>query len=279
MELFRKIAELKARIDADKSTGAVIGFVPTMGALHDGHLSLVEKAGETSDIVVVSIFVNPAQFNDPNDLQKYPRDLDQDMKLLEQTACNYIFAPDVKEVYPEQDTRVFDFGEIGDVMEGKHRKGHFNGVAQVVSRLFDIIGPHKAFFGQKDFQQLAIIRLMVKQLKMNVEIVPCPIVRENDGLAMSSRNRLLSPKHRQSATRISQTLFQARNLTLSMSVEEIKEWVVATVNEDPYLRVEYFEVVDTETLRPVECWEEKPEKTGCIAVYAGNVRLIDNITF
>lgn len=279
MELISTIAELKEAINGHKNEGKSVGFVPTMGALHQGHLSLVRQAGEQTDVVVVSIFVNPTQFNDPNDLERYPRTLDNDMKLLETTPCQYVFAPSVQEVYPEPDTRQFNFGHIETVMEGEHRPGHFNGVAQVVSKLFDMVEPDKAFFGEKDFQQLAIIYAMVEQLNLKVEIVPGKTVRESDGLAMSSRNALLTDEHRKSAPRIYQTLSEARKLTLSMSVEEVKGWVEAMINEDPYLQVEYFDIVDSKTLNTVDCWENKQTKVGCIAIFAGEVRLIDNITF
>ncbi|MBN2263261.1 MAG: pantoate--beta-alanine ligase, partial [Prolixibacteraceae bacterium] len=192
MKLVETVKALKQVVGQQKAAGKTIGFVPTMGALHQGHLSLVERAGAESDYVVVSIFVNPTQFNDPDDLKKYPRNLQADLDFLEGSPCQLVFAPSVDEIYPKPDNRVFDFGNIGNVMEGKHRPGHFNGVAQVVSKLFDMVEAHKAFFGLKDFQQLAIIKNMVKQLQLAIEIVPCPIVREPDGLAMSSRNVRLS---------------------------------------------------------------------------------------
>ena len=192
MEIITTSSSISSKVEELKTAGKTIGFVPTMGALHEGHLSLVRIASGHCDVVVVSVFVNPTQFNDPKDLERYPRDLQKDAKLLSETRCELIFAPTVQDIYPEPDTRVFDFGLIDKVMEGKYRPGHFNGVAQVVSRLFDIVKPHKAFFGEKDFQQLAVIREMVRQLKLEVEIVACPIVREADGLAMSSRNLLLN---------------------------------------------------------------------------------------
>ncbi|MCL3780011.1 pantoate--beta-alanine ligase [Prolixibacteraceae bacterium JC049] len=279
MELISTIADLKAALNGHRQEGRSIGFVPTMGALHQGHLSLVHQAGEKTDVVVVSIFVNPTQFNDPKDLERYPRTLENDMELLEATPCQYVFAPSVQEVYPEPDNRQFDFGDLERVMEGEHRPGHFNGVAQVVSKLFDMVEPDKAIFGEKDFQQMAIIYAMVVQLGLDVEIVPGTTVREADGLAMSSRNALLTEEHRKSAPRIYQTLSEAKKLTLSMSIEEVKGWVVAMINEDPYLCVEYFDIVDSKTLQSVDCWEDKETKVGCIAVFAGEVRLIDNITF
>ena len=250
-----------------------------MGALHKGHISLVRKAINENSTVVVSIFVNPAQFNDLRDLESYPRTLDKDLTLLGPTGCHIVFAPTISEVYPEPDNRIFDFGVMGEVMEGKHRPGHFNGVAQVVSRLFDIVKPNKAYFGEKDFQQLAIIRQMVKQLNLAVEIVPCPIVREEGGLAMSSRNELLSPEERKNANLISQTLQKARTFAGRENIEKVIIWVTESINENPFLKVEYFEIVDELTLRPVNSWNEMGNKVGCIAVFCGKVRLIDNIIF
>lgn len=279
MVLVRTVSDLKSVIARQKESGALIGFVPTMGALHEGHLSLVRQAAEGTNFVVVSIFVNPTQFNDPEDLKKYPRDLDTDMKLLSKTPCNLVFAPSVEEVYPEKDTRVFDFGNMGEVMEGKHRPGHFNGVAQVVSKLFDMVMPHKAYFGKKDFQQLAVVRSLVKQLKTDIEIISCPIVREPDGLAMSSRNVRLEPDERMSAALISKTLFEAVKMSEFNTVGEVKKWVINTIDENPYLRTEYFEIVDDEELKSIDEWDQKVNKTGCIAVICGKVRLIDNVTF
>ena len=254
-----------------------VGFVPTMGALHSGHLSLVEKAKKENPTVVVSIFVNPTQFNDPNDLKRYPRNLDTDMKLLETTGCDIVFAPEAEEIYPEPDNRKFDFGQLENVLEGKHRPGHFNGVAQVVSKLFEIVKPDKAYFGLKDFQQLAVINKMVRMLKMPVEIVPCPIVREESGLAMSSRNELLSKEERENAALIFQSLTQAQNLSKRYSVRELENRVTETINKNPFLNVEYFEIVDFENLQPINSWIDKGKKIGCIAVLCGKVRLIDNI--
>lgn len=279
MKLVHTLAELKLVLDEVRSQGLTVGFVPTMGALHRGHISLVDIAGQQTDYVVVSIFVNPTQFNDPKDLERYPRMLETDMDLLEPSACRLVFAPSVLEMYPKPDTRTFDFGPVEQVMEGVHRPGHFNGVAQIVSKLFDAVEPHKAFFGLKDFQQLVVIKNMVKQLNMGVEIVPCPIVRETDGLAMSSRNMLLSPEQRANAPFISKTLFNAAQMKGERSVIELKKWVVDTINSNPYLETEYFEIVDDEQLQPVSNWNEKSNKVGCIAVHCGKIRLIDNITF
>ena len=278
MFLIETIIELKSKLKELKKTG-VIGFVPTMGALHAGHISLVEKAVSETQIVIVSIFVNPTQFNDKSDLEKYPRNLDADLKLLEKTSCQIVFVPKVEEIYPETDTRKFDFGPLETVMEGKHRPGHFNGVAQVVSKLFDIVQPGKAYFGLKDFQQLAIIKEMVVQLNLRVEIVPCPIVREENGLAMSSRNELLTADERKNAAVISETLFKANELKTQKSVSELENWIADTINKNPYLNVEYVEIVDDRRLQPVKSWDEKGGKVCCVAVFCGKVRLIDNFVF
>jgi pantoate--beta-alanine ligase len=279
MQVIKHINDLRAILDSKLEEGLSIGFVPTMGALHEGHLSLVEKAGEQTGFVVVSIFVNPTQFNDKGDLDRYPRDLQKDVDLLTPTACQLVFAPNAEEVYPEPDTRQFNFGTLEQVMEGKFRPGHFNGVAQVVSRLFDIVQPDKAFFGQKDFQQLAIINEMVRKLNLSVEIIPCPIIREADGLAMSSRNMLLTSEQRQNAVHISATLFEAANKIGILSVQELCSWVTNCINENEYLNTEYFEIVNAQTLLPMENWSDPGEKIGCIAVQCGKIRLIDNIKF
>lgn len=278
MLLLKTINELQKELQLFRGSGS-IGFVPTMGALHQGHLSLVNRAVAENQMVVVSIFVNPTQFNDPDDLKRYPRNLEADLALLKSIGCSLVFAPEPEEIYPEPDTRKFSFGNIEKVMEGKHRPGHFNGVAQVVSKLLDIVKPDKAYFGLKDFQQLAIIKNMVKQLKLPVEIIPCPIVREESGLAMSSRNELLSAEERKNAALIYQTLSEAQKLKEQKSVNELKKWVAEKINQNPWLTVEYYEIVDDENLRPVENWDEKKTKVGCIAAYCGKVRLIDNIVF
>lgn len=279
MEIIRAASELKARLAALRKAGKIIGFVPTMGALHEGHLSLVKEAADHSDVVVMSVFVNPNQFNNASDLERYPRDLQKDAALLEGTACELLFVPSVKEVYPEPDQRVFDFGDLDKVMEGKFRPGHFNGVAQVVSRLFDLVAPHKAFFGEKDFQQLAVVRAMVRQLNYPVEIVPCPIVREADGLAMSSRNMLLSTLQRKNAPQIALTLSESCNFAATHSIAETKQQVVDAINAVAELEVEYFEIVDGNSLQAVGSWEESSYVVGCIAVFAGEVRLIDNVIY
>ncbi|RKE00243.1 pantoate--beta-alanine ligase [Marinifilum flexuosum] len=279
MEIVKLVAETKSKISKFIEEGKSIGFVPTMGALHDGHLSLTAESVKKNDITIVSVFVNPTQFNNPNDLKTYPRCIEQDLEKLSKYNPDLIFIPEVEEMYPEPDTRVFDFGHLDNVMEGKNRPGHFNGVAQVVSKLFDIVTPHNAYFGQKDFQQVAVIKQMVKDLKLNVNVVPCPIIREEDGLAMSSRNLLLTEVQRKNASKISETLFKACNLAADLSVNELKAWVVDEINKNPYLSVEYFEIVDDTYLQPINSWEENKVKVGCITVQVGKIRLIDNITF
>lgn len=280
MKLIKTSRELTGLLEKTRKDNKSIGLVPTMGALHRGHLSLVEEAEKHVDTVIVTIFVNPTQFNDSDDLKNYPRDLEQDLGMLKAfRKIEAVFAPDVKEMYPEPDSRVFDFGYIEKVMEGSFRKGHFNGVAQIVSKLFSLINPDKAFFGQKDFQQLTIIRHLVKMLNMDIEIISCPIIREPDGLAMSSRNQLLSPVERKHAALISKTLFEGRLKAVNMSVDNLKEWITFTLNNDPLIKVEYFEIVDSIDLSPIKNWDNKGEKVGCIAVKIGKIRLIDNIVF
>lgn len=256
-----------------------VGFVPTMGALHAGHVSLVNIARNQCATVVVSIFVNPTQFNDKNDLKNYPRNVDADLKLLEGAGVDLVFTPSVEEIYPQMDTRQFDFGMIDKVMEGATRPGHFNGVAQVVSRLFDIVKPAKAYFGEKDFQQIAVIREMVRQLKISVEIIACPIVRGGDGLALSSRNMLLDEAHRQAAPQIYAALKYGVSLVGKMSVGEVEKKVQQRIEENTLLNVIYFKIVDSLTLLDAVSWDQGAEKQGCIAVQAGSVRLIDNIRF
>ena len=279
MKLYTTISSLQSALKEELQKGYKIGFVPTMGALHEGHLSLVQQAGEWCGIVVVSIFVNPTQFNDKNDLANYTRMLESDMALLSKTKCDYIFYPSVDEMYPEPDTRQFVFGNLEQVMEGAFRPGHFNGVAQVVSKLFSIVLPDMAFFGQKDFQQLAVIRDLVRQLALPIDIISCEIVREPDGLAMSSRNKLLLPEHREAAPLIFQTLVEARQLSMTKTLDEVKEFVLQQINTNPLLKVEYFEIVDETTLLPVKNWSDQGIKVGCIAVFAGKIRLIDNVNF
>jgi len=278
MRIVKLISETQSIISEYKANGKRVGLVPTMGALHQGHLSLVAQSKKDNDITVVSIFVNPTQFNNPKDLKTYPRILDRDLELLSEYQPDLIFIPEVEEVYPEPDTRVFDFGDIEKVMEGKNRPGHFNGVAQVVSKLFSYISPNNAYFGQKDFQQVAVIKQMTKNLKLDINIVPCPIIREVDGLAMSSRNMLLSELERKNAAKISETLIKACNLVPDFGVSLIKEWVVTEINSNAYLEVEYFEIVDDTSLQSIEKWEDSDSRIACITVQVGKVRLLDNIS-
>lgn len=279
MIITHTIAELAEHLQKERESGKSIGFVPTMGALHAGHIALVERSLKENDVSVVSIFVNPTQFNDKNDLLKYPRTLEADCLLLNEIGSPVIFAPTEQEVYPEVDNREFDFGNLANVMEGYYRPGHFNGVAQVVSRLFDIVQPDKAYFGNKDFQQLAIIKAMTKQLDLDIEIVACPIIREPDGLAMSSRNTRLTPSQRKESVLISQTLFQSQDKQSQLNPAELKEWLIKQVNDSDNLEVEYFDIVDGDSLQSVDKWEDSSFIVGCIAVFAGEVRLIDNIIY
>ena len=275
MKTFYKVSELKQELSALER--ADIGFVPTMGALHAGHRSLVEKARKECKCVVVSVFVNPTQFNDKNDLRNYPRTPEADAAVLEAAGADYVLIPSVEEIYPEPDTRQFDFGQIDKVMEGATRLGHFNGVAQVVSRLFNIVEPAKAYFGEKDFQQIAVIKAMVKQLGMDVEIVECPIVRGEDGLALSSRNTLLDEAHRAAAPHIYEVISQCAEMSKQLSPAELTAWVTAEVEKNPCLKVIYFQAVDALSMQQVASWEESDRIQGCIAVQAGEIRLIDNV--
>ena len=262
-----------------RAKGDLIGFVPTMGALHQGHISLINKCVSECGCTVASIFVNPTQFNNASDLANYPRTLEADLALLEASGCDIVFAPSVSEMYPEPDTRQFDFGMLDKVMEGAFRPGHFNGVAQVVSKLFDMARPNRAYFGEKDFQQLAIIREMTRRLALPIEIVGCPIIREPDGLAMSSRNMRLQPQQREIAPLIAETLKNSRNFVGSKKVEEATLWVAETINACSGLEVEYFQIVDGDTLLPVTDWQQSTHIVGCIAVFCGEIRLIDNIRY
>ncbi|MDR0893717.1 MAG: pantoate--beta-alanine ligase [Prevotellaceae bacterium] len=279
MELVYTIADLQARLSQWVKQGKTVGLVPTMGALHEGHASLVCRSVAENDVTVVSVFVNPTQFNDPSDLAKYPRTLDADSALLEACRATLAFVPSVVEMYPTPDTRRFSYAPIDTVMEGKYRPGHFNGVCQIVSKLFDAVHPDRAYFGEKDFQQLAVIRAMVKQLDYPIEIVGCPIVREVDGLAMSSRNARLSPEERENALRISQTLFESRTFAASHTVSQTCRFVEDAVAAAPGLRLEYFELVDGDTLQPIANRRDTSYAVGCIAVFCGDVRLIDNIKY
>ena len=279
MEIVTKSEELNRLIEVNRAAGKSIGFVPTMGALHQGHLSLVKKAQEFTDVVVVSVFVNPNQFNNPEDLKNYPRTIETDTVLLKNTNCSILYHPSVEEVYPDEDYRVFNFGELDKVMEGEFRPGHFNGVAQVVSRFFDLVKPDKAFFGEKDFQQLAIIKAMTKMLKYPIEIVPGEIVRETDGLAMSSRNVRLNKEQRNESVLISKTLFESKELMSTKNIKEVTNFVVDNINKSALLEVEYFNIVDGDSLQPVKDWSESNYIVGCIAVFVDKVRLIDNLIY
>ena len=275
MKVVNTVAELNAALAPLKREG--VGFVPTMGALHAGHRSLVERARRENDTVVVSVFVNPTQFNDKNDLKNYPRTPEADCAILEAAGADIVFMPTVEDIYPEPDTRQFDFGLVDKVMEGATRPGHFNGVAQVVSRLFTLVNPARAYFGEKDFQQIAVIKAMVEQLSIDIEIVECVIVRGEDGLALSSRNELLTPEHRAAAPHIYATISQCASKMESMSPEELTNWVVETIDSNPLLKTIYFEAVDARTMQRVEKWSDSERIQGCCAVQAGNIRLIDNI--
>ena len=275
MKVFTSVKELRAELDRTEQFG--IGFVPTMGALHAGHRSLVERARRENETVVVSVFVNPTQFNDKNDLKHYPRTPEADARLLEEAGADFVLMPSVEEIYPEPDTRQFDFGQIDKVMEGATRPGHFNGVAQVVSRLFAIVRPARAYFGEKDFQQIAVIRAMVELLHLPVQIVECPIVRGEDGLALSSRNQLLDAPHRAAAPHIYATLKQAVEMSRTLDPQALKEWVVRQVESNPLLKVIYYQSVDARTMQEVHSWNDTDRIQGCIAVQAGDIRLIDNI--
>ena len=264
METITNSEELRRALGSRDRSG--IGFVPTMGALHAGHRSLVERARRECATVVVSVFVNPTQFDDKTDLKNYPRTPEADLRLLEEVGADYVFMPSVEEVYPEPDTRTFDFGMIDKVMEGATRPGHFNGVAQVVSRLFDLVKPAKAYFGEKDFQQIAVIREMVRQLRIPVEIIPCPIVRGEDGLALSSRNTLLDTDHRTAAPYIYKVLKAAVEKSHQTTPDQLAAWVTAQVESNPLLKVIYFQVVDAATMQQVRTWEESPAIQGCICL-------------
>ena len=275
MKVFESVKELRAELDKAEQSG--IGFVPTMGALHAGHRSLVERARRENNTVVVSVFVNPTQFNDKNDLKHYPRTPEADARLLEEAGADFVLMPSVEEIYPQPDSRQFDFGLIDKVMEGATRPGHFNGVAQVVSRLFDIVRPARAYFGEKDFQQIAVIKSMVAQLALPIEIVECAIIRGEDGLALSSRNTLLDAAHRAAAPHIYATLRAAVTQSQEMAPARLKAWVTAEVERNPLLKVIYYQSVDARTMQEVAAWDASPRIQGCIAVQAGDIRLIDNI--
>lgn len=277
MKVFEKIKDIQPYLAAFKAEGKSIGFVPTMGALHDGHLQLVKTSVSKNDITIVSIFVNPIQFNNPEDLAKYPRTLEADVDKLAGAGCDIVFSPSENEMYPEPDNTGMEFGGLEKVMEGRFRPGHFRGVGIVVKRLFEITTPDRAYFGEKDYQQLAIIKYMVKNLSIPVEIIPCPIVREADGLAMSSRNMRLTPEHRAMAPEIYKALLRAKENYSWFIPSGLEKLVTTEIEQNPGLKVEYATVADSVTLQPIEDWMDTEHAVLCVAVFAGNVRLIDNI--
>ena len=284
MQIIATKLELMNQMAACVRQGKTIGFVPTMGALHAGHASLVKQACAENAVCVVSVFVNPTQFNNKEDLLKYPRNINKDAELLANLGVDFVFAPTPEEMYSQEEMQqefAFDFAGLDQVMEGKMRPGHFNGVVQVVSRLFDLVQPTRAYFGEKDFQQLAIIHHMVERSSLSerytgLKIVDCPIVRENSGLAMSSRNERLSEQEKQTAVTISQTLFASLQWAKTASVKEVQQRVIDTINNVDGLEVEYYEIIDKNTLQPTDCWDNA---VGCVTVYCGPVRLIDNIRY
>ena len=279
MNIVNKISELRLALDECRGRGCSIGLVPTMGALHEGHASLVRRSVAENDVTVVSVFLNPTQFNDPKDLERYPRTLEADCELLEACGADIVFAPGVEEVYPEPDTRCFSYPPTDSVMEGAMRPGHFNGVCQIVSKLFSYVEPDKAYFGEKDYQQIAVIRRMVADLGFGLEIVPCPVIRQADGLAMSSRNTLLSDEERLTAANIYRVLNESR--TLGLSVQQTHDYVVKEIDAIPMLEVQYFNIVDGDTLADVSSWDEAQSIVGCITVFCGEkpIRLIDHIRY
>lgn len=276
MLVFFTINDLKEHLNALKKAGKTIGFVPTMGALHEGHLSLIKRAKSESNVVVCSIFVNPLQFNDKADLEKYPRMPQEDKKMLQNSGCDILFLPSVNEMFPVIKQEKFDLGGLDKIMEGAQRPGHFNGVVQVVKRLFEIVEPSKAFFGQKDFQQLAIVKRMVKVLNMRVEIISCPIIREKDGLAMSSRNTRLNPEQRKLSVKLSEALFKAKGMR-HLPLKDIATHVEENFSDLKGVKLEYFEIVNGETLTPLQKINKAENPVACIAAKFGDVRLIDNI--
>ncbi|EFI72168.1 MULTISPECIES: pantoate--beta-alanine ligase [Segatella] len=281
MKVFNRIVDLQNELfDVRREGKKMVGFVPTMGALHEGHASLIKKSVEDNDITVVSVFLNPTQFNDKGDLERYPRTLDADCALVESCGADIVFAPTVEEMYPTPDQRHFEFPPVTTVMEGARRPGHFNGVCQVVSRLFYIVKPDRAYFGEKDWQQIAVIKQLVKYINSDVEIVECPTVRETNGLAKSSRNTLLTDDERAIAPKIYATLVASVEYAKSHTVQETHDKVVADINAVEGLEVEYFSIVDGNMLTDVESWDA-PYIAGCITVYCGKtpIRLIDHITY
>ena len=280
MIIFKHTEDLQRYLDSPDRQKQLRGFAPTMGALHDGHISLIAASRSKCAITLCSIFVNPTQFNDPKDLEKYPRMVDADIRLLESVSCDYAFVPAVQEVYPVGSQLLdLSFGRLEQVMEGAFRPGHFKGMATVVKRLFDIVQPTRAYFGEKDFQQLAIVRLMVRQLELPIEVKGCPTLRESDGLAMSSRNMLLTDAQRKAAPLIYKGMNMGREYIPTMSPAAIKDLVIRYIEQSPLLRVQYFEIVHPDTLEPVNDWEGIDEARACIAVLTDGPRLIDNMAY
>ncbi len=279
MKVIRTVSELTDQLGRLREKGQTIGLVPTMGALHAGHLSLMTRARAENDVVVASVFVNPTQFNNPDDLRTYPRTEEADCRLLEQAGVDFAFIPTVEEIYPEPDTRVFDLGPVAEVMEGAMRPGHFNGVAQIVSKLFAWTRPTRAYFGEKDFQQIAVIRRMASLEGFDIDIVSCPIKREDDGLALSSRNTRLTPQQRAIAPAIHRILTESLDWAKSMTVDEVKKRVTEEIDAVDGLRTEYYEIVDHLTMQPVSDWTATELPVGCVTAYCGDVRLIDNIKY
>lgn len=279
MQVIKSIAELQACLANERSNGNSIGLVPTMGALHEGHASLVRRSVSENDVTVVSVFLNPTQFNDPKDLERYPRTLDSDCELLEACGAQVVFAPSVGEMYPEPDTRTFSYPPTDSVMEGERRPGHFNGVCQIVSKLFAITLPDRSYFGEKDYQQIAVIRRMVADLGFKVEVIACPVIREEDGLAMSSRNTLLSVEEKVLAPNIYRVLKESKSQGLGL--KDTEKWVIAQINAIDGLDVEYFSIVDGNTLESIANWDDASSIVGCITVYCGKtpIRLIDHIRY
>ncbi len=281
MQIIRSVGELADYVAMQRRHHHAIGFVPTMGALHAGHISLVERAVRDNEVTIVSVFVNPTQFNNPSDLATYPRKEEEDFRMLAGAGVSAVFAPAVEEMYPSGTSRDHEYklGSAAEVMEGKYRPGHFQGVAQVVHRLFDLVRPDRAYFGEKDFQQIAVIRNMVESEHVDVEIIACPIRRAADGLALSSRNALLSEEQRRRAPGIYAALCESVDYSQSHTVQETHDMVVERINNIPEMRVEYYEIVDGRTLMPISEWGESDFAVGCITVYNGDVRLIDNIRY
>lgn len=279
MEVVRTIKQLQEYLRRDREQGKSVGLVPTMGALHAGHMSLIERARAENDIVVVSVFVNPTQFNNPDDLRTYPRTEEADCALLAEAGVDYALVPTVEEMYPEPDTRQFDLGPVAEVMEGAMRPGHFNGVAQVVSKLFAIVLPDRAYFGEKDFQQIAVIRRMAELEGFEIDIVACPIKRADDGLALSSRNVRLTAEQREIAPAIHKTLQSSVDWAKDHTVDETIKYVVDEINSFPHMQVEYYQIVDGATMQPIANWADSVQPVGCVTVFCGDVRLIDNIKY